>query len=38
LIIWPTALPPRRVVYLQGDVCRRELSVELEGVFPAAPA
>ena len=33
-----TALPPRRVVYLQGDVCRRELSVELEGVFPAAPA
>jgi chorismate lyase/3-hydroxybenzoate synthase len=32
-----TALPPRRVAYLQGDVCRRELSVELEGVFPAAP-
>jgi chorismate lyase/3-hydroxybenzoate synthase len=30
-----TALPPRRVAYLQGDVCRRELSVELEGVFPA---
>jgi len=31
-----TALPAGRVVYLQGDVCRRELSVELEGVF--APA
>jgi len=30
-----TALPADRVVYLQGDVCRRELSVELEGVFPA---
>ena len=33
-----TALPGERVVYLQGDVCRRELSVELEGVFAAAPA
>ena len=31
-----TALPAERVVYLQGDVCRRELSVELEGVFAAA--
>ena len=30
-----TALPAERVVYLQGDVCRRELSVELEGVFAA---
>jgi chorismate lyase/3-hydroxybenzoate synthase len=30
-----TALPVDRVLYLQGDVCRRELSVELEGVFPA---
>jgi chorismate lyase/3-hydroxybenzoate synthase len=30
-----TALPADRVLYLQGDVCRRELSVELEGVFPA---
>jgi chorismate lyase/3-hydroxybenzoate synthase len=28
-----TALPPARVVYLHGDVCRRELAVELEGVF-----
>jgi chorismate lyase/3-hydroxybenzoate synthase len=33
-----TALPAERVVYLQGDVCRRELSVELEGVFASAPA
>ena len=33
-----TALPAERVVYLQGDVCRRELSVELEGVFTAAAA
>jgi len=33
-----TALPAGRVVYLQGDVCRRELSVELEGVFPAGRA
>ena len=32
-----TALPAARVLYLHGDVCRRELSVELEGVFPAAP-
>jgi len=31
-----SALPPRRVAYLHGEVCRRELSVELEGVFPAA--
>lgn len=30
-----TALPAGRVVYLQGEVCRRELSVELEGVFAA---
>jgi chorismate lyase/3-hydroxybenzoate synthase len=33
-----TALPAGRVVYLHGDVCRRELSVELEGVFPASAA
>jgi chorismate lyase/3-hydroxybenzoate synthase len=33
-----TSLPAERVLYLQGDVCRRELSVELEGVFPAALA
>ena len=31
-----TALPAERVVYLHGDVCRRELSVELEGVFVAS--
>jgi chorismate lyase/3-hydroxybenzoate synthase len=31
-----SALPADRVVYLEGDVCRRELSVELEGVFPAS--
>ncbi|OHE79203.1 MAG: hypothetical protein A2X76_09330 [Lysobacterales bacterium GWF1_69_6] len=24
-----------RITYLRGDVCRRELDVELEGVFPA---
>jgi chorismate lyase/3-hydroxybenzoate synthase len=30
-----TALPGGRVLYLHGDVCRRELSVELEGVFAA---
>ena len=30
-----TALPAGRVLYLHGDVCRRELSVELEGVFAA---
>jgi len=30
-----SALPADRVVYLHGDVCRRELSVELEGVFVA---
>lgn len=29
-------VPPDRVVFLQGDVCRRELDVELEGVFSAA--
>ena len=30
-----TGLPAERVVYLEGEVCRRELSVELEGVFAA---
>jgi chorismate lyase/3-hydroxybenzoate synthase len=28
-----SGLPAARVVYLQGEVCRRELSVELEGAF-----
>ena len=30
-----SGLPGDCVVYLQGDVCRRELAVELEGVFAA---
>jgi len=29
-------IPLARVAFLQGDVCRRELDVELEGVFGAA--
>jgi chorismate lyase/3-hydroxybenzoate synthase len=28
-------LPLGRVLYVRGDVCRRELDVELEGVFAA---
>jgi chorismate lyase/3-hydroxybenzoate synthase len=28
-----SSIPPHAVVYLQGDICRRELAVELEGVF-----
>lgn len=28
-----SGLPIERVLYLRGDVCRRELDVELEGVF-----
>ena len=28
-------LPPERIAFLHGDVCRRELDVELEGVFSA---
>ena len=34
-IIASSGLPPDCVLYLQGDVCRRELCVELEGVFVA---
>lgn len=30
-----SGLPPERIVYLRGDVCRRELDVEIEGVFGA---
>ena len=30
-----SGLPPENIVYLHGDVCRRELAVELEGVFAA---
>ncbi len=29
-------LPADRISYLRGDICRRELDIELEGVFPAA--
>ncbi|MBS0194200.1 MAG: pteridine-dependent deoxygenase [Proteobacteria bacterium] len=32
-VIAASLLPAARVVYLHGDVCRRELDVELEGVF-----
>jgi chorismate lyase/3-hydroxybenzoate synthase len=28
-----SGIPPAHIVYLHGEVCRRELSVELEGVF-----
>jgi len=35
-VILASSLPDDRVVYLHGDVCRRELAVELEGVFVAA--
>jgi chorismate lyase / 3-hydroxybenzoate synthase len=35
-VIGASALPADRAVYLHGDVCRRELAVELEGVFSAA--
>ena len=36
-VVAGSALPADRVVYLHGEVCRRELAVELEGVFAAAP-
>lgn len=32
-VINASGLPIERVLYLRGDVCRRELDVELEGVF-----
>ena len=35
-VIAASALPVDRVVYLHGEVCRRELAVELEGVFAAS--
>lgn len=35
-LVEASALPGGRVLYLRGDICRRELLVELEGVF--APA
>lgn len=31
-----SGIPADRIAWLRGDVCRRELDVELEGVFPAA--
>lgn len=34
-VIAASAVPADRVAYLRGDVCRRELDVELEGVFAA---
>jgi chorismate lyase/3-hydroxybenzoate synthase len=30
-----SGIPANRIVYLHGEVCRRELAVELEGVFAA---
>lgn len=35
-VIADSALPTERVLYLRGDVCRRELDVEIEGVFVGA--
>lgn len=32
-----SGIPPQSIVYLHGEVCRRELAVELEGVFAANP-
>jgi len=32
-VIAGSGLPAERVLYLRGDVCRRELDVEVEGVF-----
>lgn len=32
-LIAQSGIPSERVIYLRGDVCRRELDVELEGVF-----
>ena len=30
-----SGIPDERIAWLHGDVCRRELDVELEGVFAA---
>ncbi|GGA79611.1 pteridine-dependent deoxygenase like protein [Arenimonas soli] len=35
-ILATAGLPGERISYLRGDVCRRDLDVELEGVFVAA--
>ena len=34
-LVVAAGIPRERVLYLRGDVCRRELDVELEGVFVA---
>lgn len=34
-VVAQSRLPAERVLYLRGDVCRRELDVEIEGVFAA---
>lgn len=34
-IIDDSGIPAERVLWLRGDICRRELDVELEGVFAA---
>ncbi len=34
-VIAASKLPAERVLYLHGEVCRRELDVEIEGVFAA---
>jgi hypothetical protein len=33
MVFEASGLPPEIIVYLHGEVCRRELAVELEGVF-----
>jgi chorismate lyase/3-hydroxybenzoate synthase len=35
-VIAESGLPAERVLYLRGDVCRRELDVEVEGAFAAS--
>src|SRR5690606_1775669 len=35
-IMAASGIPAARIAYLRGDVCRRELDVELEGVFAAS--
>jgi chorismate lyase/3-hydroxybenzoate synthase len=35
-ILATAGLPGERITYLRGDICRRELDVELEGVFVAS--
>lgn len=34
-VVGAAGLAPERVLYLRGDICRRELDVEIEGVFVA---